>query len=941
MASRQDELIQTYKDESGERQFAVMTGSRSKIFAIKDMKCCEFYHDICKETQKFNFSEVLPLTGEIPLMAEFHFTFHDQHGDGIWYQDEFISIMIDILYEIIEENFETKDNDPAYNCIYSESEPVRLSMKDETRVSVRFHFPMCRMKYKLYTSKIYPQILRKVMSEKVSDLFIHSMKNRWEDALYDFTQNDKVLIPVIGSEYDGYNPLIPAAFIDRKMDNDETVEDFPLSEMVSAGLIPEQHSMITLRKTNSRCVVTNPGDDGNYYWAAFIMSHDFTQKLMRTHSIETEKPKKKNNFVDFDSDMILTDKPLDLMKFFLNYISPERFKDRTTFTDIGQIIFISCHIPGEYHIYDPEFSKTPPYGLKLWLSLAAKYNYCEDDCIEIWNRFSVSKSKLSIKRLAEYMRDDNPAEYQAWHHKWCLKAYEEALTELVDNTLAAAFYRTFWLRFIFDPETGKNDKWYEFDGVRLKPVGLTRMFAVVRSEFLDKWRDLLAATNEAGRGAKLTETEEKLNMAKLDNIRKVMKKIQNAPDRKKLIETASTYFYIPAFEDFKNADHLLMGTENCILQIVPDVKGKGKHIIKRKGYIEDYVTFSTMVPYRNFTENHPQVKRVRKIWADMMNHDPQMERRLHHKMSALLQGKNTEKFFSVATGDGDNGKSIFFKMQQRALGNYYAELPLEIITTKQKSSSGARPELMYAKGTRLAVISEHDKSALLAVLVKILTGGDDLPIRSLFQEIKRFIQTYHLYLQTNDPPEFDDPARSIKARVDILPFIVTFVDEAPATLEEQIKTRQYPKDNDLDEEINSLGSAVLWCMVNDFHDYSLNNLKKDIPPYITEYMKNYWDENDMFTGFINDCLTIDNQDKSGKGGYLVRGTHGSVNHREIYKVFQVWFKQERPGNKVPESKFVLKSLKDPTRLGAFNNPKKKLWTGVGINQEMIDMLSAE
>lgn len=942
MSHDQNELLRNYKDDiEGNLLFSIVNGSHQGNFKIKDSKFTYFFKDYCnlvRNCADCNISEVLRFEQEIPLVATFIFKYPDSHGDGEWYSDGFVFNLVAIFQLCINDFFELETNASELFCFYMESEPYHEN--GETSICARIQFPYCRMKYSFYEKKFMPTIIKKLSSYDFSDFIIPQFAINWKTSYVSFNQSGKIVIPLYGSKmFPCDNPVLRYVFTEEitpgEKDSDD-LNDFSCEDVdILSDIDPLYHSVISTRKSNSD-VITSSGEN-IVFWLPIILSCDYHSVLSKyKRELETEKPRKNANsssVYEFRDDEI-PDNSEEMFKFFIQFVSSERMRQKHTVREIAQIIFSSFRDVGKNYIYDPTLSKNKPKGIEILFSTFLKFGHTEEECIEIWNEIIPDNVQLTVKRLAEYVQEDDSNTYNSWHKKWYTLAFEKAIKEPTDDNLAEAFYRKCWLQLIFSSKENGGD-WYEFNGTRLVRINKTRIKTILRIDFQNVLRDIIERLNNEGRNSsKMTEVEQTINLAKMQMVQKILNSVGKDATKKKIIESAGTFFDVPYFSNFENANNCLIGTDNCVLEVVRD--GPKKYIICRKGYIEDYITYTTRVPYLpSFTENHAKVKRVREIIRQMMCYSKDMENRVRCKLSALLQGKNSEKFFSVSTGDGDNGKSIFYKLIHYALGDYYVDLPVEIITTKPKSASGPRPELMCAHGVRIAVISEHDKSLVLASLVKALTGGDTLSIRNLFQgTMKKFVQMYSLHLQTNDPPEFDDAQRSIKARVDIIPFIATFSDDAPEDLEEQKEKKIFPKNDDLEEDIKKLGSAMLWCMVKDFEMYTRTNLKKNIPKFIDDYMRSYWDENDPYTSFINECLELDIIDPRTR----TRSTKGEITVKEMYVAYQIWFRAGKPNSKIPEAKNVIKCLKDPTRLGPFIKGKK-IWSGMSFKEEILEKMT--
>lgn len=935
--SDQSLLIRTFSNRDGDLAYSVSDGKAKSLFKISASKFPPFFKEYCslvEDNKDLSLSEMIPQDQEIiPLIGNFHFRFDDDHRDGEIYNDSFPLALVNCYRQTISDIFESTETLSEYYCFFMEAEPY-FGDDHQTFVNIRVQFPWCRMKNNFYHMKFRPQLILNLLREKVSDYFIPILLSNWEESLEDFkclSKNGFIdRIPLYGSKYSSlFEPVSLRYIFESELENIENADLSKYMNIDFSDISPKSHSVIAKRLTNSNII--SELERGPAFWLPVILSYNYCDTIMVPVS-EVDVSSEETRILDME-DIIDSDSAQDLLELFLNLLSSERFKDVSCWQEIGKIIYVTTG-GKKFKFFEGKKDKIPE-GLEMWIRYSEKYGYNRTDCINLWNDFNPAKIPITIKRLAEYIREDEPDIFETWHKEWCRFSFNRAVELSSDDNLAEAFYRLFWLKFLFYSNSTKGS-WYKFTGIRLIQITSHQIHKSIRTKYANVYKDMMSEISNSLKSGKLTEVEERANLEKLKKITDVVKKIQNSSAKRKIIESATTFFENTSFSKFKNADPRLMGTENCILQIIED--GKNKYIRPRTGYIEDYVTMSTRVSYQYFTEKDSKIIRVREILKQLMCYDKEMEIRLRRKLASLMIGINLEKYFTVATGDGDNGKSIFFNLIKCALGEYYCEMATEMITTKPKSSSQARPELMATLGTRIAVVSEHDSTPIQSVNVKQMSGGaDKMKSRDLFQGMEEITIMYKPFLQTNFPPEFTDTGRAVKARIDLLPFIATFVDDAPNSLEEQIKTRRFPKVLELEEEVGNLGSAMLWCMVNDFPDYTRHNLKTNIPSFIIDNSRSYWEEKDMYTAFINDTLNLDPIDPISK---LRRGKD-NVTIQEIYKVFQIWFHAEKPGRRVPDSSQVATDLKDPYRLGPYAISKERKWSGIRIKESYLEKMREE
>ena len=96
-------------------------------------------------------------------------------------------------------------------------------------------------------------------------------------------------------------------------------------------------------------------------------------------------------------------------------------------------------------------------------------------------------------------------------------------------------------------------------------------------------------------------------------------------------------------------------------------------------------------------------------------------------LSALgygLKGQPSRRLY-ILLGEGGQGKSTLLNAIRAALGSEYGDaIPEGALTLGKSASAGLAPELLFAHHSRIATLSELDKSSLNERLLKNISGGD-------------------------------------------------------------------------------------------------------------------------------------------------------------------------------------------------------------------------
>ena len=250
--------------------------------------------------------------------------------------------------------------------------------------------------------------------------------------------------------------------------------------------------------------------------------------------------------------------------------------------------------------------------------------------------------------------------------------------------------------------------------------------------------------------------------------------------------------------------------------------------------------------------------------------------------SDIFVGGNQNKIIQFWSGEGDNGKSITQILFEKMLGDYSIKLPTSLITGKRTQSSAACPELVRAgNGVRWAVLQEPDQKDFLNIgILKELSGNDTFYARGLYQKGKEITPMFTVAVICNNPPK----AHGDKAfwnRLRIIPFESTFCDDAPITIDEQLRQKKFPKDKHFADRIPSMVKAFAWVLLNHRKNIGVRIEPEKVKSATASYQK----RNDVYRQFFEECIVED--------------SNRILSITEIYTQFKEWFRDSLPGQKVP------------------------------------------
>jgi putative DNA primase/helicase len=218
-------------------------------------------------------------------------------------------------------------------------------------------------------------------------------------------------------------------------------------------------------------------------------------------------------------------------------------------------------------------------------------------------------------------------------------------------------------------------------------------------------------------------------------------------------------------------------------------------------------------------------------------------RRTVQQFSGLgLTGLPVQKFM-FHYGEGANGKSVFLETLVRLLGKSFAVgLPTEsIIGSGDRNAGGASPDLFRLFGKRMVRVLElPEGKPLQSELIKKLTGGEEIPVRTLFKGFIDFQPRAKPHMSGNGLPKITDTSKGIWRRMLFVNWPVTLAESEQRDIEDVLG------------ELLAERSGILNWLIDGALDYLANGLY--IAPSVERDTLAYRKEMDIVLQFFEDCV---------------------------------------------------------------------------------------
>lgn len=225
----------------------------------------------------------------------------------------------------------------------------------------------------------------------------------------------------------------------------------------------------------------------------------------------------------------------------------------------------------------------------------------------------------------------------------------------------------------------------------------------------------------------------------------------------------------------------------------------------------------------------------------------------------------TEQSFVLNYGTGANGKTTFIETIATLMGEYAQTLPAEaLVGDQQRRGDQATPELARLRGARMVHTAELPRGQnLRESTIKLLTGGDRMPVRQLHGKFWDLTPTFKAVGSCNEKPDIIGIDEGIWRRVKLVPW------------KEMIPFHERRKSRDVLAEFEAERSGILNWLIQGLLDYLTSGLA--VPPEVQAATETYRDEMDPVGSFFAACVTR-----------LPEGSRKRVGARQMYEAYQAY-----------------------------------------------------
>jgi putative DNA primase/helicase len=223
--------------------------------------------------------------------------------------------------------------------------------------------------------------------------------------------------------------------------------------------------------------------------------------------------------------------------------------------------------------------------------------------------------------------------------------------------------------------------------------------------------------------------------------------------------------------------------------------------------------------------------------------DPEMQDFLQRAVGYSLTGDVSEEVLFFVHGPGGTGKSTFLEAIRTVLGDYAKSADFESFI-QRRDAGGVRNDIAELAGRRFVVSIEVDEGKKLAEgLVKLLTGGDTVRARFLYQEAFDFLPQFKLWLAANHAPKVKHNDSAMWRRILRIPFE-----------QGRPKDKRDPSVKARLKDLRESGPAILAWAIEGCLRWRESGL--NVPEVVVDATEEYRSDMDPLRDFVAECCVL-------------------------------------------------------------------------------------
>lgn len=288
--------------------------------------------------------------------------------------------------------------------------------------------------------------------------------------------------------------------------------------------------------------------------------------------------------------------------------------------------------------------------------------------------------------------------------------------------------------------------------------------------------------------------------------------------------------------DEKNSDLFL--SKPHLLAFTNGVYDLNKQEFRREVQPDDYIMKTTGYDFPEKPARREVREKILNFLQDIYGSDEEAIFILL-LLARALYGEVVEEMFLIHKGEGRNGKGVLFTLIAVTFGGYFYSIGSENITRTSGGVDKPNSQMFNVFGCRMLSTSEPPhKEKILSSFIKLITGNDPMPTRTLNGKPISFRVTGLFNILTNGTPIFDAVGKAVGLRDRTIeyPFIYENIQKG-----EELDQNCKQADENIKELFRSdeYRDAFMQILLETYRDNFLTSKKIIAPKRVVDYTNKY------------------------------------------------------------------------------------------------------
>lgn len=428
----------------------------------------------------------------------------------------------------------------------------------------------------------------------------------------------------------------------------------------------------------------------------------------------------------------------------------------------------------------------------------------------------------------------------------------------------------------------KGDKWYRFVGHRYVE---DEQGTTLRHHISEDLRSLYRKKGDELSEKVIDKNQSEESLKKYENLSnrvlEITVKLGRTTHKDHIMKEAKEVFYDPdlKFLDLLDSNPYLMCFNNGVLDM--------KNNVFRCGRPDDYLEKCTNINYIKLEEKHKPIIAEINDFMEKLFPREQLRKYMWEHLASILLGVNLNQKMHIYIGAGSNGKSVLTDLLSQCLGDYYAVVPISLITQQRQKQGSASPDIIGLRGLRMAVMQEPSKNDQIndGAMKELTSGVEPIKGRQLHSVPITFVPQCKFIVCSNNFMKVNSQDHGTWRRIAVVDFESRFTDtpiEDDEDMPFQFKVDPVLKDkfpiwkevfmSMLVDIIFRTNGSVCKCKMVDDASLRYKNREDHISEFISERV--ILDPNGRITKTeVNTEFSIWYQGTYGRGGPTTKEVH--------------------------------------------------------------------